>query len=436
MFKTIIIETDKPCVPLAELFPELATSAHTSAVAASFVNNPDAVVSLHAAKSGDGGHRFRLQAASCDMLCLLCNELIGRLRAKSGGAGGGLRFRRVEPLPVDEWRACVDKHLTLRRASEANKEVLAKACVQFRAIQKRLLVKYKDKSPSSLENMDALLEATYLHIVAMSQVCMAGEQEVSAAASSLRALTSLMALLAGLAFDLKPDAIELLQSAMSSSLADTADLGWEEVVHAAMANLTRHGLTKSSAGKNQQQQQQQQSRDYANQLKMPADSHRLEKQMRSLIGKLESGASIRTDVYKLSNTPTTTTSAEGDAAQVPPREQVRHTTVYSSYTDADEDHHQQQRDGHDDNTADTADVEQSGREQQQLQQLQQLKQLQQLQQRQFHDPDAHTTTQQHRHFAGDTAAAGGARLAASASSSSDIVLTHQQLKDFDDTDEI
>lgn len=41
---------------------------------------------------------------------------------------------------------------------------LARRSAQFRAVQRRLLTKFKDKTPTPLANQDSLLEGTYKQI--------------------------------------------------------------------------------------------------------------------------------------------------------------------------------------------------------------------------------------------------------------------------------
>ena len=43
-------------------------------------------------------------------------------------------------------------------------DVLEKQAQQFRAIQKRLLTRFKDKTPTSLSHLDTLLDGTYLQV--------------------------------------------------------------------------------------------------------------------------------------------------------------------------------------------------------------------------------------------------------------------------------
>lgn len=67
--------------------------------------------------------------------------------------------------------------------------------------------------------------------------------------------------------------------------------GWEEIVAMSVTNMLRIGISKSSS-KDQGSFQTTQG------FKLPEDSSKLEKQLKSLISKLQTGASLQVDVYK------------------------------------------------------------------------------------------------------------------------------------------
>lgn len=47
---------------------------------------------------------------------------------------------------------------------------LVQRATQFRAVQRRLLTKFKDKTPTPLTNLDNLLEGTYKQILQITDV--------------------------------------------------------------------------------------------------------------------------------------------------------------------------------------------------------------------------------------------------------------------------
>ena len=58
----------------------------------------------------------------------------------------------------------VSFHFQFRTGASKCKEMLAQRASQFRTIQKRLLTRFKDKTPGPLQNLDTLLEGTYRQV--------------------------------------------------------------------------------------------------------------------------------------------------------------------------------------------------------------------------------------------------------------------------------
>ena len=53
-----------------------------------------------------------------------------------------------------------------QRCNQAKyRELLAQRAQQFRAIQRRLLTRFKDKTPAPLANLDTLLDGTYRQVI-------------------------------------------------------------------------------------------------------------------------------------------------------------------------------------------------------------------------------------------------------------------------------
>lgn len=58
-------------------------------------------------------------------------------------------------------------HLLSQQRSNKMKyrELLAQRAQQFRAIERRLLTRFKDKTPAPLANLDTLLDGTYRQVI-------------------------------------------------------------------------------------------------------------------------------------------------------------------------------------------------------------------------------------------------------------------------------
>lgn len=134
---------------LVDLFPEFSasySSATGNVLAAQFFGHAHVNITIQAAKSGANRYRLQSDSNSYDYLSLLTREFVSRLEnhssSKSGGGSVDLSFSS-DNLPTDELKLCIDRHLELRHILNSYKEAIEKCCVQFRAIQKRLLIKFK-----------------------------------------------------------------------------------------------------------------------------------------------------------------------------------------------------------------------------------------------------------------------------------------------------
>ena len=60
---------------------------------------------------------------------------------------------------------CTLLYLQQRRNQTKYRELLAQRAQQFRTIQRRLLTRFKDKTPAPLANLDTLLDGTYRQVI-------------------------------------------------------------------------------------------------------------------------------------------------------------------------------------------------------------------------------------------------------------------------------
>ena len=282
--KKIVLETNRPCVNLNEIFPEFSSSYTSSnMIIAQYFGHSNMSMLIQGAKTGS--YRYRIQAENFEYLWILTQEFVIRLNSYYSKLSQDVEIKYLDPLPTDEFRQVIDRHLQLRQTIEKNKEILEQYCVQFRAIQKRLLSKFKDKSPTSLDNLDSLLEATFRQVSLVSEVYLNTQRELSLVNNSLNCISSLYVMLVSLAFKFSKESIDVLESVLACPIKDTADLGWEEIVNVSVANLLKTTLSKSNKDQTGQTQ-------LAQSLKIPTDSSKIEEQIKSLVSKLESGASL------------------------------------------------------------------------------------------------------------------------------------------------
>jgi Bardet-Biedl syndrome 9 protein len=219
--KKIALESNKPCVNLSEIFPEFSASvipANGNIISAQIYGHANINISIQSSKSGV--NRYRFQSENYETLWIILQEFVLRLHTKSQE----ILLNYQEILPTDDFRFVIDRHLELRQSLERHKENLEKCCVQFRAIQKRLLAKFKDKSPTSLDNMDVLLDATYRQINSVADCYLSTQKELSSETNILNCFSSLYVLLVSLTFKFNKEHLEILESVMITQIGDTTDL--------------------------------------------------------------------------------------------------------------------------------------------------------------------------------------------------------------------
>ncbi|XP_024592754.1 protein PTHB1, partial [Neophocaena asiaeorientalis asiaeorientalis] len=156
----LTIDTNKSPVSLLSLFPGFANQSEDDQVnVMGFRFLGGSRVTLLASKTSQ---RYRIQSEQFEDLWLITNELIIRLQEyfeKQGIKDFACSFSGS--MPLQEYFELIDHHFELRINGEKLEELLSERAVQFRAIQRRLLTRFKDKTPAPLQHLDTLLDGTY-----------------------------------------------------------------------------------------------------------------------------------------------------------------------------------------------------------------------------------------------------------------------------------
>ncbi|XP_030060352.1 protein PTHB1 [Microcaecilia unicolor] len=278
----LTLDTNQPPVNLAVLFPEFADHSNDEQTnVLGFRLIASGSITLLASKTSQ---RYRIQSEQFEDLWLITKELILRFEEyfrKQGNKDFTCSFSG--PVPLQEYFELIDHHFELRLDAEKYEELLSERARQFRAIERRLLTRFKDKTPAPLQNLDTLLEGTYRQVIALAD---AGEEKQRIQFqmfTKLRSATQLVVMLIGLWQKLSKDQIAILEATFLSPLQDTQELGWEEGVDAAVSHLLRTCLSKSS---------KEQALNLTSQLSMPKDTARLKKHITLLCDRLSKGGRL------------------------------------------------------------------------------------------------------------------------------------------------
>ncbi|XP_049980871.1 protein PTHB1 isoform X1 [Alexandromys fortis] len=278
----LTIDTNKPPVSLPGLFPDFANQSDDDQVnVMGFRLLGGSRVTLLASRTSQ---RYRIQSEQFEDLWLITNELILRLQEyfeKQGIKDFACSFSGC--IPLQEYFELIDHHFELRINGEKLEELLSERAVQFRAIQRRLLTRFRDKTPAPLQHLDTLLDGTYKQVMALADAVEENQERLLQSSAGLRSATHLLILLVRLWQKLSADQTAILEAAFLPLQEDMQGLGWEETVDAAIAHLLKTCLSKSS---------KEQALNLNSQLSIPKDTSRLKKHITLLCDRLAKGGRL------------------------------------------------------------------------------------------------------------------------------------------------
>ena len=85
-------------------------------------------------------------------------------RFSRGDGTSDLECSYSSSLPLQEFFNEIDSYFMKRKQYKSSLDILTQRMAQFRSIERRLLTRFKDKTPSALTNLDMLLEGTYKQV--------------------------------------------------------------------------------------------------------------------------------------------------------------------------------------------------------------------------------------------------------------------------------
>ncbi|XP_077667176.1 protein PTHB1 isoform X11 [Eretmochelys imbricata] len=278
----LTIDTNKPPVSLVNLFPDFADQSDEDQVnVLGFQFLTGSRITLLASKTSQ---RYRIQSEQLEDLWLITKELAFRLEEhfkKQNSKDFTCTFSGS--VPLQEYFELIDRHFELRLNAEKFEELLSERAIQFRAIERRLLTRFKDKTPAPLQHLDTLLEGTYRQIIALADAAEENQTNMFQAFTKLKSATQLVIMLISLWQKLSTDQVAILEATFLPLMQDTQELGWEESVDAAISHLLRTCLSKSS---------KEQALTLTSQLSIPKDTSRLKKHITLLCDRLAKGGRL------------------------------------------------------------------------------------------------------------------------------------------------
>lgn len=177
--------------------------------------------------------RYRLQSDNFEAMWLLAEDLCARLagyfaQEPQMPPEGPFRVTFSEVLPLDDFFTVIDAHFANRKALAANAQALSQRAEQFRVVQRRLLVRYKDKTPLPLGPLSALLDGSFRDLQETGVLLERSQREVRRGHARLQGAARLTVLLVATRFGLSAENVEGLKSYLCVGAEETQEIGWPE----------------------------------------------------------------------------------------------------------------------------------------------------------------------------------------------------------------
>ena len=227
------------------------TSSSSSSSAGQSI--PASLVSILVSKNAG---RYRVQSDSMPALFLVVNELERRLNARlaqkgivaTASSSQGRLVTTEDTYPLNDYFAVIRAHFQTRRQLSDQVSLLNDRAHQFRMVQKRLLVRFKDRNPTPLGGLDALMKELYASLLTTSDTVQESQRRVGRLMGDLTCASRLITLLATMRCGLSPQERLLLDSFLCPQLEEGLggeQGGWEELVDASLTYLLKTSLAKN-----------------------------------------------------------------------------------------------------------------------------------------------------------------------------------------------
>lgn len=294
----IQLDCNRQTPPLQSLFAGLLSQPHvppsfgqqvSTLLTVQYVSGTDATVRMLASKNEPC--RFCVQASEFASLWVLTQELCQRLneffeaeaqQRRGGAQEEAFSISYQDSLPLHDYFALIDDHFELRKHLEELRTGLADRTQQYRVIQKRLLVRFKDRNPSPLNHLDALLTITFDQTLQLTEAIDDVERALRTVSCHLSAATELVLLLIRFRFELDEENFRVLRLHLSPEMCDTVEQGWEEQVDASLIHLLRTSLARNAKDRSH----------LPPPMKVQQDTLKLKKRITSVVDRLANGGRV------------------------------------------------------------------------------------------------------------------------------------------------
>ncbi|XP_076821847.1 protein PTHB1-like [Clavelina lepadiformis] len=280
----VTLESNKPCINLMELFPDfLCADSGPNCIGMQYFYGAKATI-----LTSKSSNRYRIQCEEYVGLWLITDELVHRIHQKDGD----VKISNEEQPSLEEYARLIDQHFRLRQMNEDLNMMMEQRARQYRTIQRRLLTRFKDKTPHSLNCLDTLLEGTHTQLLALADAVEEHKENMRRCSSHLSSASRLLVLLTRLWKDLSPEEEEDLASILHLAQTDnfSSSSGWEEIVDSSLTVLLKTTLSRSDGSMPTQ--------PGSGILEIPQDTVKVKKHLAIFMDRLAKGSRLNVGIRR------------------------------------------------------------------------------------------------------------------------------------------
>mmetsp|Transcript_32734 Transcript_32734/g.101337 ORF Transcript_32734/g.101337 Transcript_32734/m.101337 type:complete len:303 (+) Transcript_32734:2238-3146(+) len=188
--------------------------------------------------------RYRVQSTCLPALWLALDELTNRVKLQDAE----IKLSYTEKLPLTDFYAVLDEHYNSRQAVRVAESSLNNCAYQYRIIQKRLLIRFKDSRPAMLGPLDLMLRQTHRKLLHLASGVDTAQNTRSYSAHNLGCTTRILLALMKMRFNLSSIEYDILCSHLNPSVVElnlsaADEPGWEETTDVALDSILNSSLS-------------------------------------------------------------------------------------------------------------------------------------------------------------------------------------------------
>ncbi|CAL8070351.1 unnamed protein product [Orchesella dallaii] len=246
----LTFSVNKPSVNLVQLYNdfEWTPEANATSICFKFYDGVKVTVLSSTKTNSTTASKYRIQSNIIAAIYIVYRDFLDRLQRKFGREKSGFQVE-VASAPNEvpflmEYFSEMDAHMLRKEREVQIKADLADRAAQLRAVQRRLLIRFRDKNPVPLTQLETLLDGSLDQIGDCINFIETNEDEMYKSECRLSGCTRLLIELMVMKGGTSPEEAAQISSSLCPYIWNyTEEFGWEEAVYSALTFIKSQVIT-------------------------------------------------------------------------------------------------------------------------------------------------------------------------------------------------